>query len=108
MLIAVLFALPSQVPFEIDADWDSDVEYEIDMNYTATELDGQWNALVSVHVLNPSSVNRDWAIDFDHHNSHFAAWENAWDCDGEDSLDVKGEGCGSTLHLEHILRLYST
>jgi len=109
MLIAVLFALPSQVPFEIDTDWDSAVEYEIDMNYTASHLDGQWTALVSVHVLNPSSVNRDWAIDFDHHNSHLDAWENTWDCDGEDSLDVKGEGCGSTLpprtHTTVVLNL---
>ncbi len=97
MLIAVLFALPSQVPFEIDADWDSSVEFEIEMNYTAAQVDGQWNALVSVHVLNPSSVNRDWAIDFDQHNSNLDDWGDSWECDGEDSLDLNGEGCGSTL-----------
>ena len=97
MLIAVLFALPSQVPFELDADWDASIEYDIDMNYTALQLDDHWNALVSVHVKNPSSVNRNWAIDFDQHNSHLDNWDKAWDCDGEDSLDVQGDGCGSTL-----------
>ncbi len=109
MLIAVLFALPSQVPFQIDTEWDSAAEYDIDMNYTALQIDGQWNALVSVHVMNPSSISRDWAIDFDHHNSPLDAWESEWDCDGEDSLDVNGGGCGSTLpphtHTTVVLNL---
>lgn len=109
MLIAVLFALPSQVPFQIDADWDIPAEYEIDMNYTAMQIDGHWNALISVHVMNPSSVNRDWAIDFDHHNSNLDDWESTWDCDGEDSLNINEEGCGSTLpphtHTTVVLNL---
>ena len=29
MLVAVLFALPSQVPFEMDDDWNDDVQFEI-------------------------------------------------------------------------------
>ena len=97
MFVAILFALPSQVPFEHDEDWNASVVYDIDMNYTASESEGQWNALVSVLVVNPSSLNRDWAIDFDQYNSLLSDWDKVWQCDGEDTLDISGFGCGSTL-----------
>ena len=97
MFVAILFALPSQVPFELDEDWNTSVVYDIDMNYTASEAEGQWNALVSVHVINPSSVTRDWAIDYDQYDSRLEKWGKVWQCDGEDSLDINGFGCGSTL-----------
>jgi len=97
MLVAVLFALPSQVPFEIDEDWDTSIVFEMNMDFTASETDGQWNALVSLKVDNPSSINRDWALDYDQYNSGLSNWAMSWDCNGKDTFDINGFGCGSTL-----------
>ena len=97
MLVAVLFALPSQVPFEIDEDWNASVVYDLDMEHTAKEIDGNWSALISVNVVNPSSINRDWTLDYDQYASSLSDWILVWECDGEDSLDINGFGCGSTL-----------
>ena len=97
MLVAVLFALPSQVPFEIDEDWNTSIVYDLEMNYTATEIDEQWRALISVDVVNPSSINRDWTVDYDRHDSELSGWSLVWECDDEDTLDINGFGCGSTL-----------
>ena len=97
MLVAVLFALPSEVPFEIDDDWDTSIVYDLEMSYTAKEVDGSWTALIAVTVLNPSSINRDWALDYDQYDSKLADWVLIWECDGEDTLDINDFGCGSTL-----------
>jgi len=97
MLVAVLFALPSQVPFEIDEDWNASIVYDLEMNYTANEVDEKWNVLISVAVLNPSSVNRDWTLDYDQYDSILADWVLVWECDGEHTLDINGFGCGNTL-----------
>ena len=109
MLVAVLFALPNQTPFELDSDWDTSAEYDIEMNYTASQVDGLWSAFVSVHVLNPSSVERDWAIDFDQFDTRLSNWATTWDCDGEDTLNINDAGCGSTLpprtHTTVVLNL---
>ena len=97
MLVAVLFALPSQVPFEIDEDWNASVVYDLDIEHTAKEIDGNWSALISVTVVNPSSINRNWTIDYDRYDSALTDWSLVWECDGEDILDINGFGCGSTL-----------
>ncbi|MBT60240.1 MAG: hypothetical protein CMA63_01640 [Euryarchaeota archaeon] len=97
MLIAVLFALPSQVPFEIDEDWDARVFYDVNHNVTAELVDGVWNAQVTLLVTNPSSINRDWAADFDQYDDDLSGWSLIWDCDDEDQLGINGFGCGSTL-----------
>ena len=97
MLVAVLFALPSQVPFEMDDDWNDDVQFEISNLFHADKVDENWTASISVHVINPSSINRDWAVDFDRYQTSLLNWEKTWDCDGEDQLDIDGLGCGSVL-----------
>jgi len=97
MLVAVLFALPSQVPFEVDEDWNASIIFGLKTDSTAIEIDEQWNALISVDVWNPSSINRDWSLDFDQYDSSTANWAMVWDCAGEDTLDINGFGCGSTL-----------
>ena len=55
-------SFPSQVPFEMDDDWNDDVQFEISNFFHADKVDENWTALISVHVIN-SSVNRDWAVD---------------------------------------------
>ena len=97
MLVAVLFALPNQVPFEVDDDWDTSIVYDLDMRYTAKEVDGSWTALISVTVFNPSSITRDWALDYDRYDSKLADWVLIWECDGEDTVHINDFGCGSTL-----------
>ena len=97
MLVAILFALPSQVPFEIDEDWNASVVYDLDMEHTAKEIDGNWSALISVTVVNPSSINRNWTVDYDRYDSALTDWSLVWECDGEDKVDINGLGCGSTL-----------
>ncbi len=97
MLVAVLFALPSQVPFEIDDDWNDEVRFEISESFRAEKIDENWTASISVHVINPSSINRDWAIDYDRYDSSLLDWEKTWNCDGEDQLSINEFGCGSVL-----------
>ena len=97
MLVAVLFALPSQVPFEIDDDWNASIIFDFETDSTASETDERWNALISVDVWNPSSINRDWTLDYDQYDSSTTNWAMVWDCDGKDTLDINGFGCGSTL-----------
>lgn len=110
MLVAVLFALPSQTPFELDDDWDTNVTYEIKQNTTA-ELNAEaWGAEISVLVTNPSSVNREWRIDFDQYDPDLSGWAMIWDCDGEDQLDINGFGCGSVLapRTQSVVKLNMT
>ena len=109
MLVAVLFALPSQVPFERDDDWNADVDFGIQSVFSAERLDDRWNAKISIHIVNPSSVNRDWAIDYDQFADGLENWAKVWECDGEDALSINGFGCGSVLaprtHATVVLNL---
>ena len=97
MLVAILFALPSQVPFERDDDWNADVMFEMETIFGAEKIDERWNAKISLNVVNPSSVNRDWAVDYDQFAAGLENWAKVWECDGEDEETINGFGCGSVL-----------
>jgi len=97
MLVAILFALPSQVPFERDDDWNADVVFDMNALFGAEKVDERWNAKISLNVVNPSSVNRDWAVDYDQFAEGLENWAKVWECDGEDDLTINGFGCGSVL-----------
>ena len=109
MLVAVLFALPSQVPFDRDDDWNTAIVFDMKTIFSAEEVDERWNAKISLHVINPSSVNRDWAVDYDQFADGLENWAKVWECDGEEDLSIDGFGCGSVLpprtHTTVVLNL---
>ena len=70
MLVAVLFAFPSQVPFEMDDDLNDDVQFEISNFFHADKVDENPDKVDFVHVINPSSVSsKYWAVDFDRYQT---------------------------------------
>jgi hypothetical protein len=109
MLVAVLFALPSQVPFDRDDDWNTAIVFDMKTIFSAEEVDERWNAKISLHVINPSSVNRDWSVDYDQFADGLENWAKVWECDGEEDLSIDGFGCGSVLpprtHTTVVLNL---
>jgi hypothetical protein len=96
-LAIVLLALPQQIPFAVDADWEDEVTYTIDSFEQATEFNGTWSAEVSVTAKNPSSLERTWAVLEDRYDTDLTAWSAVWECDGEDSYSIAEGGCGSVL-----------
>ena len=61
-LAIVILALPQQIPFAVDEDWDQEVSYSIDDFGKAVLHNGTWSAEVSITVQNPSSLERSWAV----------------------------------------------
>ena len=96
-LAIVLLALPTQVPFAVDEDWNDEVEYSIESLSQATLLNDTWTAEVVVKVANPSSLSRSWAVLEDRYDSDLEAWQLTWDCEGEDTNSILDGGCGSVL-----------
>lgn len=96
-LAIVLLALPTQVPFAVDEDWNDEVEYSIESLSQATLLNDTWSAEVVVKVANPSSLSRSWAVLEDRYDSDLEAWQLTWDCEGEDTNSILDGGCGSVL-----------
>ncbi|MCH1539993.1 MAG: hypothetical protein L7S56_00965 [Candidatus Poseidonia sp.] len=97
LFVAFLLFLPSQQPVMNDNDWDADLSFEIDSIDYATQLEnGSWVSHNEIKIINPSSLKLPYAIDvvFEQQNHH---WEIEWDCDGEDTRTLDGEGCGDEL-----------
>ena len=96
-LAIVILALPQQIPFAVDEDWDVEVSYSIDDFGKAVLHNGTWSAEVSITVQNPSSLERSWAVLEDQYDTNLNAWTASWNCDGEDSISIGEGGCGSVL-----------
>ncbi|MFB1005412.1 MAG: hypothetical protein QMC59_02900 [Candidatus Poseidoniaceae archaeon] len=96
-LAIILFALPQQVPFAVDEDWDDEIVYSIDGFSQATLENETWSAELSMTAKNPSSLKRTWAVLEDRYDADLNAWTLSWDCDGEDSNSIGEGGCGSIL-----------
>ncbi|MDC3237033.1 hypothetical protein OAT73_07255, partial [Candidatus Poseidoniaceae archaeon] len=75
----------------------ADVMFELETVFGAEKVDERWNAKISLHVVNPSSVNKDWAVDYDQFAEGLENWAKVWECDGEDEETINGFGCGSVL-----------
>ena len=96
-LLIVLLALPQQVPFAVDDNWDDEIYYTIE-EYSQATLDNEtWSAEFSIKATNPSSIERTWAVLEDRYDTDLNAWTLSWDCDGEDSNSISEGGCGSML-----------
>lgn len=96
-LAIVLLALPQQIPFAVDEDWDDEVEYDIDRFAKAVLVNETWSAEVVVTVKNPSSLSKGWAILEDRYDPDLTFWDLTWQCDGEDTRSIAEGGCGSVL-----------
>ncbi len=59
LFMAFMFALPSQIPFSMDDDWDQSISWEIGDETLVIE-DGWFNQ--TIKVSNPSLIVQDWEI----------------------------------------------
>ena len=96
-LAIVLFALPQQIPFAVDENWEDEVSYSMDDFFKATLENETWSGQLAFTVTNPSSIERTWAVHEDRYDLDLNAWTLSWDCDGEDTNSISEGGCGSVL-----------
>ena len=97
LLIAFLLLLPASQPVVHDNDWDDPMTYQFESTETAVlQEDGTWLSRTKVSITNPSSLQKPFAVHAVFENDDHD-WAVSWDCDGEDTLSVNGQGCGENL-----------
>ena len=96
-LAIVLLALPQQIPFAVDEDWEDEVSYTVQAFGEAVLYNGTWSAEVTITAANPSSLERSWSVLEDRYDTDLNGWTAIWDCDGSDSYSIAEGGCGSIL-----------
>ena len=96
-LAIVLLALPQQIPFAVDEDWEDEVSYTVQAFGEAVLSNGTWSAEVTITAANPSSLERSWSVLEDRYDTDLNGWTAIWDCDGSDSYSIAEGGCGSIL-----------
>lgn len=97
LLLLFVFLLPASQPVIHDDDWDAGMTFEVvDPEPAILLANGSWHSSTKVTFTNPSSLQQPYAVkavfESEHHD-----WTVSWDCDGEDALNVDGQGCGSNL-----------
>ena len=97
LFMVFLLFFPAAQPVVHDESWDAELTYTLSDSETAVLLDnGTWQARTEIQISNPSSLEQPYAIRTEwEHPDH--GWQVDWDCDGEDTLSVGGEGCGAFL-----------
>ena len=73
-LAIVLFALPQQIPFAVDENWEDEVYYSMDDFFQATLENETWSGQLAFTVTNPSSIERTWAVHEDRYDLDLNAW----------------------------------
>lgn len=97
LLLLFVFLLPAAQPVVHDENWDSEMTFEVVEPEMAVLLaNGSWHSSTKVTFTNPSSLQQPYAVKAVFASEHHD-WSIEWDCDGEDSLNIDGEGCGSEL-----------
>ena len=97
LLVMFILLLPAAQPVVHDEDWDGDMTFSVpEPDRAGLQEDGTWLSRTKVTFTNPSSLQQDYAVHvvFEQ-NAH--DWSVVWDCDGEDSRSLNGNGCGSAL-----------
>jgi hypothetical protein len=97
LLLVFVFLLPASQPVVHDVHWDDPMTYTlVDPELAVLQEDGRWVSRTLVQITNPSSLERPFAVHAEfEHSAH--DWLVEWDCDGEEDLDINGEGCGTHL-----------
>jgi len=97
LLISFLLVLPAQQPVLRGDSWDDDLQFEIGQpNAAILGENGTWYSYNEIKIINPSSIQKPYAIDVFFENVGHD-WNIEWVCDDQNSLTLNGNGCGSNL-----------
>ena len=96
LLVGVLL-LPAAQPVFHESTWDDPLTHELLEPVAATlQEDGTWRSSTEVRITNPSALSKPYAVGayLEHPGQ---GWTISWDCDGETTYDLGGDGCGADL-----------
>ena len=97
LLLVFLFLLPAAQPVLHETTWDDPMTHELKSpSFAEEQEDGTWLSTTKIQITNPSALMKPFAIAAFLENPN-EGWSISWDCDGEDTYDLGGQGCGSDL-----------
>ena len=97
LLLVFLLLLPAAQPVLHETNWDDPMTHELNSPEAATlQEDGTWLSSTEIRITNPSALSKPFAIGayLEHPGQ---GWTVSWNCDGETTYTLDGQGCGSDL-----------
>lgn len=97
LLLVGVFLLPAAQPVLHESSWDDPLTHELIDPVAATlQENGTWLSSTEVRITNPSALSKPYAVGayLEHPGQ---GWTVSWDCDGETTYDLGGDGCGADL-----------
>ena len=97
VLLVFLLLLPAAQPVLHESTWDDPLTHRFPTPEAAVlQEDGTWRSTTELRITNPSAIMKPYAVSaFLEHPGQ--GWTVSWDCDGEETYDIDGEGCGADL-----------
>ena len=97
VLLVFLLLLPAAQPVLHESTWDDPLNHRLPSPEPATlQDDGTWLSSTEVRINNPSALMKPYAVTA-YLETPGQGWTVTWDCDGEDTYDIDGQGCGADL-----------
>ena len=97
LLLVFLLLLPAAQPVLHESTWDDPLTHELDAPDTALlQEDGTWLSSTEIRITNPSALAKSFAVGA-YLERPGQGWTISWDCDGETTYNLDGQGCGSEL-----------
>ena len=97
LLLVGILLLPAAQPVAHEQSWDDPLTHTlIPPEAAVLQEDGTWLSSTEVRITNPSALMKPFAVSavLEHQGQ---GWSLSWDCDGEETYTVNGQGCGSDL-----------
>tara|TARA_A200000159_G_scaffold164057_2_gene192320 strand:+ start:407 stop:2941 length:2535 start_codon:yes stop_codon:yes gene_type:complete len=97
LLLVFLLLLPAAQPVLHESTWDDPLTHELNAPETAIlQEDGMWLSSTEIRITNPSALAKSFAVGAFLERPG-QGWTVSWDCDGETTYNLNGQGCGSDL-----------
>ena len=97
LLLVFLLLLPAAQPVLHESTWDDPLTHELNAPETAIlQEDGTWLSSTEIRITNPSALAKSFAVGAFLERPG-QGWTLSWDCDGETTYNLDGQGCGSDL-----------
>ena len=97
LLLVFLLLLPAAQPVLQESTWDDPLTHELnDPDAALLQEDGTWVSSTEIRITNPSALAKSFAVGAFLERPG-QGWTVSWDCDGETTYNLDGQGCGSDL-----------
>jgi len=97
LLLVFLLLLPAAQPVLQESTWDDSLTHELnDPDAALLQEDGTWVSSTEIRITNPSALAKSFAVGAFLERPG-QGWTVSWDCDGETTYNLDGQGCGSDL-----------